>query len=476
MLVASFLLACVGFSFAASASLAKRQTRKRAKRLLIISLDGLDARYLNQADRYGLKIPNLRRLMAEGASARGVVSIFPSLTYPAHTTLVTGTYPARHGIYGNEQLGGPDAVERREWYWYARDIQAETIWAAARRRNLKVGMVSWPVGGGAGDYNVPEILKFGGTLLETLALIKENSLPRGIVDEIEKSDPLLYRSANKDEQDDMRTRFAEYILREKRPDVMLVHLFDLDHFQHEKGPFTREAFAVLEKSDGYVGRMLEAARGAGTLDETAVFIVSDHGFMPISKLVQPGVLLRRAGLLTLGERQNAKGEKVSVVTDWRAAAFVTNGSCAIVLRDKNDREALRKVRAIFGPLAGKSGSGIREVLEGERLRRLGANPRAALMLDAADGYAFGTSYTGEVVTKSTQVGAHGYLPTRPDYYASFIASGAGVSRRPSLGIVPMVLIGQTMARTINLTLRDAGRGVIDIAPPKMSPRKVRAYR
>jgi hypothetical protein len=451
MLVAFLLLIASAFSFASGE---KRGEQVKAKRAIVISLDGLDARYLNRRDEFGLKIPNLRRLMSEGATARGVVSVFPSVTYPAHTTIVTGAYPARHGIVGNEMMDAPPGVSPREWYWYARDIRAETLWDAARKRGLKVGMVSWPVGVGAGDYNVPEILKFGGTLEDSLRRIKENAVPRNLVGEIEKRDPALYSHASKDEQDDMRTRMAEYVITEKRPDVMLVHLFDLDHFEHDKGPFTAEVFAILEKVDGYVGRILDAARRAGTLDETAVFIVSDHGFMPITKQVHPGVLLARAGLSKVREERDEKGKPVMVLTEWRAEVFETNGSCAIILKDENDREALRKVRDIFRPLAGKEGSGIREVIEGKRLAELGANPRAALMLDGADGYAFGKNYTGEYITPHAQFGAHGYLPTRTGYYASFIAAGAGLNHQ-QLGILPMINIGPTIARTLGLSLRDA---------------------
>lgn len=433
----------------------KAQAQKgRAKRALIISIDGLDARYLNRRDEYGLKIPNLRRLINEGTAARGVVSVFPSVTYPAHTTIVTGALPVSHGIYGNELFEPPVGTARREWYWYARMIRTETLWDAARKRGLKVGMVSWPVGVGAGDYNVPEIVRFGGTLDDTLERIRENTIPVGLLNEIEKGDPRLYALANKEEQDDMRTRMAEYIIMKKRPDLMLVHLFDLDHFEHARGPFTPEAFAVLEKSDAYIGRMIEAARRAGTLDDTAIFIVSDHGFLPINRQVHPGVLLERAGLLKVREEKDDKGVPVSVVTEWRALPFVTNGSCTIVLKDANDTEALNKVRAIFRPLAGREGSGIKEVLEGRRLGAVGANTRVAMMLDGADGYAFGSSYTGEVITESKEKGAHGYTPRREDYYASFIAAGAGVKHR-QVGIVQMFDIGPSIADSIGLKLRDA---------------------
>jgi predicted AlkP superfamily pyrophosphatase or phosphodiesterase len=462
-LVALFLLAASTLFYASgkAAPSPARQAEGKARRAIIISLDGLDARYINRRDEFGLKIPNLRRLMAEGVAARGIVSVFPSVTYPAHTTIVTGASPARHGIYGNELLDAPVGAAWREWYWYARDIRAETLWDAARKRGLKVGLVSWPVGVGAGDYNVPEIIKFGGTLMDTLARIKKNSIPQDLVGEMERRDielygeTPLYGKATKDEQDDMRTRMAEYIITEKRPELMFVHLFDLDHFQHDKGPFTPEAFAILEKSDAYVGRILEAARRAGTLNETAVFIVSDHGFLPVSKQMHPGVLLERAGLLRVREERGEKGKPAVVVTEWRALPFVTNGSCAIILRDENDAGTRRKVLDIFRPLASREGSGIRQALAGGSLRALGANPRAALMLDAADGYAFGTNYTGELVTENPQRGAHGYLPTRPGYKASFIAAGLEIRRGTRLGTIRMIDIGPTIARLLRLTLRDA---------------------
>src|SRR5437764_633831 len=67
-------------------------------RLLVISIDGLDWRYLANADVLGLHIPTLRRFMAEGDVADGVLGEYPTLTWPSHTTLVTGVPPRDHGI------------------------------------------------------------------------------------------------------------------------------------------------------------------------------------------------------------------------------------------------------------------------------------------------------------------------------------------------------------------------------------------
>lgn len=435
---------------------------EEAKRALVISIDGLDARYLQRRDEYGLRIPTLRRLMAEGASSLKVRVVYPSVTYPVHTTIVTGAYPARHGIVGNElfiPLGEPQCGE---WHWFARDIQAETLWDAAGRRGLSTGIVSWPVASGAGDYNVPEIKKIDGSLRDSLALMMAHARPRGIIDEVAARDPQLYAQVNRDEHDDMRTRFAEYIVAEKRPRLMFVHLFDLDHFQHDYGPFTTEAFGILEKLDAYVARILAAATRAGTLSETAIFIVSDHGFAPISRLIHPGVLLRRAGLLSVEEKMDAPEERDArlCVTEWRALPSITGGSCAIILRDAEDRETFERARAAFDGLRDKGADGHVEpgveplrILEADEARARGADSRAAFFLEAADGYAFGANYAGDAVTASVQLGQHGYLPSR--YFTSFIASGAGVNRRGDLGEMRIIDIGPTIARSLDLTLADA---------------------
>ncbi len=432
----------------------KRSGANRVKRALIISLDGLDGRYLADPGKYNLRIPTLRRLMRDGVSSQQVVAVYPTVTYPNHTTMVTGAYPARHGIFGNDLFVPPDQKQTRSGLWFARDIKAQTLWNAAKEKGLKVGLVSWPVAGGAGDFNVPEIWQPGGTFEETVARVSENARPRGLVEEVTSRDPELYRNRTKDEQDDMRTRFAEYILREKRPDVMLVHLYDLDHFQHDFGPFTPEALQILEKTDGYVARLLKAMETAGTLNDTAVFITSDHGFLPTQKQLHPGTLLARAGLVRAVEGKDAQGRPQTTITEWRAAPYITGGACAIYLRDERDEETLGKLRKMFDP-ATNPGNGIMRVIDQAELRRMNSNTRAAIMLEAKEGYTFGGNYTGEYMTDTRTRGMHGYLPTRPNYRTSFIVSGAGITRRGNFGEIHMTQVGTTIAHLLGVRLRDA---------------------
>ncbi len=191
------------------------------------------------------------------------------------------------------------------------------------------------------------------------------------------------------------------------------------------------------------------------MSETAIFITSDHGFKPITRQLHPGVLLQQAGLVTVKTEKAENGRDRNIVTDWKAAVYTTGSACAIYLKDADDKETAKKVRDIFEPLERRADSGIFRVLDEKEIRNTGSNTSAVLMLDAADGFTFGANYSGEFNVESRSRGMHGYLPTRPDYLASFIASGAGVGRRGVIGLLQMTDAGATIAKTIGLNLRNA---------------------
>jgi hypothetical protein len=162
-----------------------------------------------------------------------------------------------------------------------------------------------------------------------------------------------------------------------------------------------------------------------------------------------------------GNAQQAGGRARTCVTNWRALPSITGGSCAIILNDAQDRKAFEKARGAFDELRSNGFAALSEsddgapfsIIDAEEVRALGAHPRAAFMLEAGDGYAFGSNYAGEVVTPSIQLGQHGYLPSR--YFTTFIAAGANIKGGRDLGQVSITDIGPTIARALGLTLRDA---------------------
>src|SRR5712691_4013495 len=112
--------------------------------LLMISIDGLRPDYVTAADSHGVKIPNLRRFLTEGAFAEGVQGVIPTVTYPSHTTLITGVWPAKHGILGNITFD-PLRKNSGGWYWYTEDIRVPTLWDVAARAGLVTTSIQWPV-------------------------------------------------------------------------------------------------------------------------------------------------------------------------------------------------------------------------------------------------------------------------------------------------------------------------------------------
>src|ERR1700688_4186647 len=108
--------------------------------VMLRSVDGLKPEAIVDASRHGLKVPNLRAFLVDGAYATGVRGVLPTLTYPSHMTLMTGTSPARHGIYANTTF---DPLDRNEggWYWYAEDARVATLWSAAGAAGLKTANV-----------------------------------------------------------------------------------------------------------------------------------------------------------------------------------------------------------------------------------------------------------------------------------------------------------------------------------------------
>jgi hypothetical protein len=99
---------------------------------------------LTHADEHGLRIPTLRRFVEVGAYADGVLGSLPTVTYPNHTTLITGVWPSEHGIL-NTQLFDPEHKLAGAWYWYAESIKVPTLWDAAHQAGIATASVSWPV-------------------------------------------------------------------------------------------------------------------------------------------------------------------------------------------------------------------------------------------------------------------------------------------------------------------------------------------
>jgi len=386
----------------------------------------------------GLRIPNLERLKNEGSFAEGVEGVYPSVTYPAHTTLVTGRLPAEHGIYSN--LSSRQAGQNpNDWYWFSKAIKVPTLWEEARRAGLSTASVSWPVTAGAGiDWNVPEIWdtqkgEFGDPLY--VAKFMNPLLTLEIATSIGAPEPGT-------DDDTSRARTALFLLTRHKPDLFLLHLGLLDEAEHQHGPESREAARALERLDQRVGEFLAALKQAGLESSTDVFIVSDHGFLPIERVIYPNLLLVKAGLLTADAYGRVAGGRVATVSN--------GGSFFIYWPEGPEGQALgREVEAALKPLLDR---GILwAVFDQQALKDLGADPGARMALEAPAGAVFGDHATGELVTAMKSAGGtHGYLPYRAGLEAAFIAWGPRIKPAVNLHRIRMTAIGPTMLEDLGI--------------------------
>lgn len=407
--------------------------------LLLISIDGLRPDYVTAADTHGARIPNLRRFLTEGAFAQGVVGVIPTVTYPSHTTLITGVAPASHGILANTPFD-PLRENQGGWYWYSEDIRVATLWDAAARAGLSTASVQWPASVGARvTWNIPEFWRAG--TADDAKLLRAVSTP-GLMAELE---PELgaYPRALTVESDEQRARWAVRILEKKRPNLLTLHLIALDHVQHVTGPFTPEAMAVLERVDALVGTLRAAAETAAP-GGAHVAIVSDHGFGQTTMQLNLHPEFRRAGLFSV----NAQGQ----VVDWKAMPWASGGAIAVVLKDADDAATRGEVRALLDRLAADPAHGIDRVLDAAGLRARGGFPTAAFVVGLKPDWHAGSSLTGTLVSRAAMAGAHGHLPDLPDLHAAFFVVGPGVPAGRALGVIDMRDIATTLARRLGLSL------------------------
>ena len=132
---------------------------KRAKHVIVISYDAFSEDNWDFAS----SLPNLSLLISKGVYSNDLISIYPSLTYVVHSTLVTGVYPDRHEIVHNNPFQPFISEKNQEWFWYRKDINAATIYDAVKEANLTTSAILWPVTGKAKiDYNLPEVVAING--------------------------------------------------------------------------------------------------------------------------------------------------------------------------------------------------------------------------------------------------------------------------------------------------------------------------
>jgi predicted AlkP superfamily pyrophosphatase or phosphodiesterase len=414
--------------------------------VLMISIDGLSPAYVLKADAHGLKAPTLRRFLTEGSYAEGVVGVVPTVTYPSHTTLVTGVWPGEHGIEANVTFDPLLGLE--SWYWYAQDIQVPTLWDAAEKAGIVTASVSWPVTVGAGSvkYLIPEYWRT--RTGNDHKLMEAISRPLGLLSEMEqKLGPYDESSDPGVPGDQIRAKFSLEILSREKPGFMTIHLAALDHLEHLTGPFSKESDDTVEATDQMVSSLMQAALSNDPT--TVIAVVSDHGFIPVDRHVNLALPFVKEGLIKL---KPSTGARASEIVSWDAALWPAGGSAAVMLRNPSDEALKERAKNLLLKMKDDPAYAIARVIEQPELAKMGGFPSASFLIELKPGAEPGYALSGPLEQPAPGTGTHGYLPDRPEMRASFFIMGSSIAAGRDLGVIDMRQIAPTVASILGVRL------------------------
>ena len=336
--------------------------------LVLVSFDGWRSDYINR-----FPVTNLKALAARGVRAPALISSFPSLTFPNHYTIVTGLYPAHHGIVANV-MTDPWIPERftmsaetaRDPAWWG----GEPIWVTAIRQGQRAATMFWP----------------------------------GSEVAIGRVRPTFWEPFNKELKSPDRVAEALTWLalpEPERPSFVSLYFDEVDSAGHEHGPDSPELRAAALRLDAALGQLVAGVRNLGLEDRTTFVIVSDHGMTPLS-------YNRLIYLDTLIDLDTVD------VLEW-------NGLLELTPLDGDDEALYRRLHGKHPSLA---------IYKRDQLpARLHYhdNPRIPAIIGIPDdGWAVVSSE--RLAERELSAGAHGYDPADRSMGALFVAAGPTLRR------------------------------------------------
>ncbi|MFD1258337.1 alkaline phosphatase family protein [Mucilaginibacter terrae] len=410
---------------------------QQAKHVIIISIDGFRPDFYRE-DKWAT--PTLHKMVAEGVSADGVRGVFPSVTYPSHTTIITGAKPMKHGIYYNSPFE-PDGATGR-WYWETNLIKVPTLWDAARNAGLKTASVMWPVSVGAKiDYNIPEYWSLDKNV-ERIAPQRENATPKGLFEEIEQNATgkldAQKLSSDFSSADENGSRMVAYIIKKHKPNLLTFHIFAVDHAEHAEGRDGEHVRKAVAGADHAVNNILEAIEQAGIKDSTAVIVTGDHGFVNIHTAIAPNVWLSQNNIYT------KTGNKAT----WKAQFHTSGAAAFLMLKDAKDQKTLAQVKSILNALP-ESQKKLFRVVDRAELDKVGTDPNVILALAPMEGVAMSGTLTGDAIRPASG-GTHGFFPDFQHIQTGFIVAGAGVKKGVILPLIGLEDIAPVAAKLLGI--------------------------
>ncbi len=420
------------------------------QKLFVLSMDAMvheDIAYMEQ------KL-NFKKIMQKRAEVEGVCSVYPASTYPAHTSIMTGCYPNKTGVFSNFPLR-PDRDGINHWPLLHTSVFAEDIFATAKRAGLTTAAVYWPITGR--NPNIDHVINEYFFYYEDLEKAEE-------VFALQGADEVALQAVRENILNLPSTRgcgkllptsvFDPFIMgctcsliRNAKPDLLMIHNCYLDSTRHRYGAFSEQMKDALDLMDQWLGDVIAAMEDAGVYEQTNFIIISDHGQIDATKGVKMNVLLQRGGFQQLGPEE--------VLYDWQAYSQSNGKSTTIHLRDNTNKKLYDRVYAYLQQLQATGKYGIEKIWTKDELARVyGQGGPYSFMIEAADSFQFTDSLSGDVITTFEVRGKHGYQPEKGPQPV-FLAHGPAFKEGAVLPRANLVDIAPTLAAVMGQSMPEA---------------------
>lgn len=397
------------------------------KKVILISLDALASTEFTAISR----LPNFSRIIKDGAYCAKENSVYPSLTFPSHASIITGCNPGRHGIVNNYIFNPFAAIPH--WNFYAKNLKVKALWDYAAENNKTVLSMSWPVSAGANiKYSMPEMTpakpkiwnessfseqlqvfeEYGNGAFSTENLLSSKSLPQA-----------WFLGKQPELDHGMIAAFLNAI--DSHPfDIALLHIYGMDDAKHVYGANSKEAAAYLPLYDDFIGNLMDYSRREAEKGCTVTLMITgDHSQKNVHSAIYGNMVLAEMGYCQYEGQQ---------LTDYTAYLDSCDGMAYVYVKDCAEKKKIvREIAQRFG-----ENQGVARVIGKKEFCSLGCDPDADLVLEAKDGYGFESCYCSDAlppdahgIAPNHYKALHGYLPNGADYQTMFLCYGNGVKAK-----------------------------------------------
>ena len=423
---------------------------------VIISFDALGKSDLNVLK----SLPGFSKLMQTASYSDHVYSVYPSLTYPCHTSISTGMFPMNHGVVSNTLL----QMNRKnpDWNWERNKIKADTFYDAAMRNGLTTAAVLWPVTGKSKiTYNLPEIFPNRPWQNQIMVSLMNGS-PKYLL-ELNRKFGYLRKGIREPWLDNFVEASAHHTIKKKRPNVIMIHFVELDAMRHNFGYHSKEANQSLLSYDDKLFNMMKLLEDEGIMDKTTLFVLGDHDQIPVQKAIHLNAVFKAKGLIQTTKQK---------ITGYDAYVKSEDGSAYVYLKNPKDTLMLEKVKTLLQALKERTDFGLEEIYSNEEAIEFGADRNCSFLLEAKRGFIFEDSHIKPALMELSEdkkkdgsfgKSAHGFSPFKEDYQTAFFAIGKGIKKNIHLESMRLIDEGPTFAHLMGTRLNETdGRILYEI--------------